>query len=74
MIGSIGSRLRIVLRQPGDAEASEPAPADEADGLPELDFVAYAEDGRLSGKIRLESARLSDMLNEHDEFLLENVL
>lgn len=71
MIGSFGRRLRLVLRQP-----DEPAPAapPEADGLPEVEFVAYAEDGRLSGRIRLDTSRLSDMLNDHDEFLLEDVL
>src|SRR4029077_5912408 len=40
----------------------------------EVEFVAYAEDGRLSGRIRLDTSRLSDMLNDHDEFLLEDVL
>jgi len=49
-------------------------PQAEAPGLPEVEFVAYAEDGRLSGRIRLDASRLSDMLNLHDEFLLEDAL
>lgn len=48
--------------------------APELGGAPEVEFVAYAEDGRLSGRVRLDSDRLSDMLNDHDEFLLEGVL
>lgn len=72
MIGSLGSRLRLVLRQPdGGALPAGPEPDDL---LPEVEFVAYAEDGRLSGRVHLDSARLTDMLNEHDEFQLEHVL
>ncbi len=71
MIGSVERRLRLVLRQPG---TPEPVLAPEAQDEPELDFVAYAEDGRLSGRIRMDGTRLSDMLNDHDEYLLEDVL
>lgn len=73
MIGAFGRRLRLVLRQPDDVEPSVEI-NDETAGLPEVEFVAYAEDGRLSGRIRLDTSRLSDMLNDHDEFLLEDVL
>ena len=51
-----------------------PAPDLETASLPEVEFVAYAADGRLSGWIRLDSARLTDMLNDHDEYQLEHVL
>lgn len=73
MIGAFGRRLRLVLRQPDDAELPIDS-HDESAGLPEVEFVAYADDGRLSGRIRLDTSRLSDMLNDHDEFLLEDVL
>lgn len=71
MIRSVGNRLRLVLHQPGTPAPFEPP---EAPDLPELEFVAYAEDGRLSGRIRIDTGRLSDMLNEHDEYLLVEVL
>ncbi|HEX7949389.1 MAG TPA: hypothetical protein VF494_03490 [Candidatus Limnocylindrales bacterium] len=77
MIGSIGSRLRLVLRQPGDGRefrggfGGDPA---EDESLPEVDFVAYAVSERLSGRIRLDNSRLSDMLNSHDEFVLVDAL
>ncbi len=71
MIGNVHRRLRLVLRQP---EASAPVAPPETPDVPELEFVAYVENGRLSGRIRLDGARLSDMLNDHDEFLLEAVL
>ena len=72
VIGSLGSRLRLVLRQPGDGRGWEPG-ADGED-LPEVDFVAYALHERLSGRVRLDNDRLSDMLNAHDEFVLVDAL
>ena len=41
---------------------------------PLVDFVAYAEDCTLSGRIRLRSDRLTDMLNDHEELQLVDVL
>ena len=67
----MGSRLRLVLHQ---ADGGLVVAAPEADGLQEVELVAFAAHGRLSGRIRLDRARLSDMLNEHDEFQLEDVL
>ena len=72
VIGSIGSRLRLVLHQPGPQ--SRAGGALEAAGLPEIDFVAYSTSERLSGRVRLDSARLTDMLNAHDEFVLVEAL
>lgn len=71
VIGSIGSRLRLVLRQPGATRAF--GAVDAAD-LPEIDFVAYSTSERLSGRIRLDAARLTDMLNGHHEFVLVDAL
>ncbi len=42
--------------------------------LPLLEFVAYAEDCILSGHLRLAADRLTDMLNEHDEIDLVDVM
>lgn len=41
---------------------------------PLVDFVVYAEDCILSGRVRLNADRLTDMLNQHDEFLLVDVM
>lgn len=71
MIGSIGSRLRLVLRQPGPPDRT---PGGMDADLPEVDFVAYSTSERLSGRIRLDSARLTDMLNAHREFVLVDAL
>jgi hypothetical protein len=71
VIGSIGSRLRLVLRQP---ESSRAFGHVEASDLPEVEFVAYSTSERLSGRIRLDSARLTDMLNTHHEFVLIDAL
>ena len=71
MIGSIGSRLRLVLRQPG---LGRPSGAIDATDLPEVEFVAYSTSERLSGRIRLDAARLTDMLNTHREYVLVDAL
>ena len=73
MIGSIGSRLRLVLRQPGPPGRAGSG-ADALADLPEIDFVAYSTSERLSGRVRLDSARLTDMLNAHNEFVLVDAL
>lgn len=41
---------------------------------PVVEFVAYGEDCLLSGRIRLAAERLSDMLNDHDEYELIDVM
>jgi hypothetical protein len=79
VIGAIGSRLRLVLRQPAAgtrdaAVTTAPGAEPEVDGLPEVDFVAYTSDERLSGRVRLDSSRLSDMLNANDEYVLVDAL
>jgi hypothetical protein len=73
MIGSIGSRLRRVLRQPAGS-GWDAGREGEPDDLPEVDFVAYTSDERLSGRVGLDSSRLSDMLNVHDEYVLVDAL
>lgn len=72
VIGSIGSRLRLVLRQPTPS-ARATVTGDTAE-LPEVDFVAYSTSESLSGRIRLDSARLTDMLNAHHEYVLVDAL
>lgn len=67
------------MRQPGagSRDGSSPAPNDgdpETGALPEVDFVAYTSDERLSGRVRLDSSRLSDMLNANDEYILVDAL
>ena len=64
--------LRLVLRQADGGLAVGDASA--ASDLPEVEFVAFAAHGRLSGKIALDRARLTDMLNEHEAFQLDHVL
>jgi hypothetical protein len=53
------------------ANAPEPSPAA---GPPEIDFVAYAEDCVLSGRVRLAADRLSDLVNDHEQVELVDVL
>lgn len=75
MIESIGGRLRVVFR-------SSPAPADREPDVPrtaapsphQVEFVAYGEDCVLSGFTRMDADRLTDMLNEHEEYQLVDVL
>ena len=71
MIGLIGTRLRLVLRQPGAGRAFG---ATDATEFPEIEFVAYSTSERLSGRVRLDRGRLTDMLNTHREFVLVDAL
>lgn len=75
MIHSLGRRLSLIFD--GTAEAgddSEGGPPGAAVLHPMVDFVAYAEDCTLSGRIRLRAERLTDMLNDHEELQLVDVL
>ena len=75
MIRSLGRRLEVVFSRP---DPSEPATALDvppaAVSRPEVEFVAYGEDYLLSGRTHLAEERLTDMLNEHDEYLLVDVI
>lgn len=74
MIQSIGRRLLVAFgRRDAEGVVTAEAPAASAP-LPEVEFVAYGEDCLLSGRVRLAAERLTDMLNEHDEFLLADVM
>ncbi|HYH93238.1 MAG TPA: hypothetical protein VD763_08775 [Candidatus Saccharimonadales bacterium] len=73
MLQSLGRRLRIAFdRDPADPAA--PAETSAAVLPPLVEFVAYAEDCLLSGRVRLGAERLTDMLNAHDEYQLVDVL
>lgn len=71
MITSIGGVLRLVFHQAPEPAVDAAAP--EPDG-PEVELSAYAEDCRLFGRVRLDAARLTDMLNEHEHLVLVDVL
>lgn len=75
VIKRIGHRLQIVLRrhEVEDPPASEPSAASHPPGH-ETEFVAYSDDCLLSGRLRISTDRLTDMLNQHDEYLLVDVL
>lgn len=71
-IQSLGGRVRLLL---GRAQA-EPVPDIEPPAQappPEYEFIAYAEDCLLVGNIRLDAARLTDLLNDHEEYELVDV-
>lgn len=66
----IGRRIRMVMgRSSGEPAIDEPVTIRP----PEIEFIAYADDCLLTGHVRLEAARLSDLLNDHDEFELVDV-
>lgn len=75
MVESLGRRLRVVFGRTGSpADPADPVPARAARSTQPVDFVAYGEDCMLSGVVRMETDRLTDMLNDHDEYLLVDVL
>lgn len=67
-------RLRLVLGREPDAERTDPAGSPREPGLPpQVEFVAYGEDCVLSGYVRLDADRLTDLLDDHEEFELLDV-
>ena len=77
MTQSISRRLRVVFQRSGDPEDGSTLPGDTGPArnlLPLVDFVAYAVDCVLYGRVRLAAERLTDMLNTHDDFDLVDVM
>jgi hypothetical protein len=68
MIDRLPRRLRFG-RSP-----QEDVPAMTGSVLEEVAFVAYGEDCILSGRAVLDADRLSDMLNDHDEYLVSGLV
>ena len=67
MIDRLPRRLRLHFSGDAGAEVA----SSQSDN--EVDFVAYGEDCLLSGRARLDADRLTDMLNDHDEYALTDV-
>jgi hypothetical protein len=75
MIQSLGRRLSLIFDRGADGSDATGASHPGAAVLhPLVDFVAYADDCTLSGRIRLRSDRLTDMLSDHEELHLVDVL
>ena len=72
MSDRIPRRLRLAFTRPS-ATDSAPPDTDSVAERGEVDFVAYGEDCILSGRTVLDGDRLTDMLNEHDEYDLIGV-
>lgn len=74
---SLGRRLRVVFQRSGDSDDPDGGSDDRLQPaqaiLPLVEFVAYADDCILSGRVRLAADRLTDMLNQHDEIDLVDV-
>ena len=71
---SLRRRLGLTGRS---LEPERPEPEIEPEVAPtptEVEFAAYAEDCRIFGFWRHDAERLSDALNEHDEYHLHDVL
>jgi len=67
MMNRLPRRVRLGYSS-GGAEESQPG-----DAPGQVDFVAYGEDSILSGRAVLDASRLSDMLNNHDEYLVSGL-
>jgi hypothetical protein len=73
MIERIPQRLRVAFTRADASAKKRQTPVTDDDGRGEVDFVAYAEDCLLFGRTILGAGRLSDMLNDHDEYVLAGV-
>lgn len=75
MIESLGRRLRVVFGRSNATDTSVAVlPPESRKASQQVEFVAYGEDCVLSGVVHLASDRLTDMLNDHDEYQLVDVL
>lgn len=74
MIESVGRRLRVVFGRSTPAPTVVAPPRAVARTSQQVEFVAYGEDCILSGVAHLGSDRLTDMLNDHAEYQLVDVL
>jgi hypothetical protein len=68
MIDRLPRRLRLGLVRQQEA----PAPAGRSPD--DVAFVAYGEDCIMSGRATLDADRLTDMLNDHDEYLVSGLV
>jgi hypothetical protein len=68
----VGRSLRLVLRR-NSSDAATPASETPVPAT-DVEFVAYAEDCLVTGRIALSAERLTDLLNAHDEYALVNVV
>jgi hypothetical protein len=75
MIQDAGRRLFFAFQRSG-SEQADPVPGRDPGRSrhPMVDFVAYAEDCVLSGRVRLSAERMTDLLNEHEEIQLVDVM
>jgi hypothetical protein len=75
MIQDARRRLLVAFQRPGP-EAADPdnGPGPAVSSHPLVDFVAYAQDCVLSGRVRLSADRMTDLLNEHEEVRLVDVM
>jgi hypothetical protein len=74
MIEKLGRHLRAAAGEsPVDSIVDGPPPEAEPATAP-IEFVAYAEDCVLSGFVQLSTGRLTDLLNDHDTYVVTDVL
>jgi hypothetical protein len=71
-ISGVRRRVRLAF-DPSPVKAELVVPTSPA-RPPQVEFVAYGADCILSGYVRLDADRLTDLLNAHDEYLLIDVL
>jgi hypothetical protein len=72
MIDRIPRRLRLAFT--GSTASAEGSLDVTTTSAHEVDFVAYGVDCVLSGRTVLDGDRLTDMLNDHDEYALIDVM
>ena len=74
ILAGVAGPLRLVFRSRAGSPAVEPELEPVPDRPGEVEFVAYAEDCILSGHVRLTADRLNDLVNDHEELELVDVL
>ena len=74
MIESLGRRVRFTFGVGAAADDPDVPHGTATATRPLVEFVAFGEDCLFAGQVRLDGSRLTDMLNQHDEVELIDVL
>ena len=70
-LAALRSRIRLTRHSPGSPTPVAPEPAVAS---PFIEFVAYAEDCILEGRVRMGAERLADFINDREQVELADVL
>ena len=74
MIERVGRRIASAFDRSVGSAGQADGEIGEASPPPTVEFLAYGEDCLLVGRVRLDGVRITDLLNEHDEYEIRDLV